>query len=470
MAKKPGAPRRVKPKVTQKLPPAKAPSKRVSTRERKASKPAPPETKSPKPPSSQTKKPTPSKPKSTPRKKAIPKAKSAPSPKPSEKSRNFLKSAFSKPNLTALPLTPSGKTLKTAIGKQVIYGIREKRNGKTVIRKLDMAPQLFRKADLESLNSLVNRSATAQESREPKLAFFQTKVEGEFERTKTGRVKTHVVKAGPLKGQRVPVYKTEMRFDVPPPGSEWRQLFYNHNKFSHAIQKNLQTRNTYEVVRSEMLGKEGFTAFKEAHSRFAGGYEIRDVTLKGRTLTEALRQIQVPVSSLWLKDKKVILEKFRDNQIGNIFVKGTVNVTSKGNRFDIPIEISARYLTDLPNEIGRAIRQRLADKGSTFTTPRELAAIEQGAWRKLKALRGGLKTERARRELSRLTQPGLNPKAPKLKAALERIAKGKQSGDDFPLSVTDEVNVNLRFSFYRDPLAKDSKKKKGTRKKRGTKK
>lgn len=417
----------------------------------------------------------PSKTKSKPKSAPVTKRKSAPSPKKSKQSSDFLKAVSSKTKLTAIPLTPAGKSLKSPSNKAVIYGFREKRGNKTVIRKIDMAPQIFRKGDLEALDNLVKRSATAQESNNPKLAFFQTKIPNEFERTKTGRIKRVTLKAGPLKGKKVPVFKTELRFDVPEGGSEWRQLLYVGNKFSHAIQKNLQTRNTYEVVKSEMLGREGFTKFEEAHSRFAGGYEIKDVSLRGRTLTEALRQIQVPVTSLWLKDKKVILEKFRDNQIGNIFVKGNVAVTAKGKRFNLPIEISARYLTDLPNEIGRAIRQRLADKGATFTTPRELAAIEQGAWRKLKALRGGLKTERARREMSRLTQPGIDPKAPKLKSHLEKIAKGTASPEDFPLRTTDEVKVNLRFSFYRDPLAKTplkkrAKKKKGLRKKkRGTK-
>lgn len=400
------------------------------------------------------------------------KLKSAPSPKKSKKSSDFLKGVPSSKNIpTAIPLTPAGKVLKSPINKAVIYGYRDKRGGKTIVRKLEMAPQPFRKADLEALNQLLKRSVIAQESNAPKLAFFQTKIPGEFEKTKTGRIKRVTLKAGPLKGKRVPVFKTELRFEAPGAGSEWRQLLYVGNKFSHAIQKNLQTRNTYEIVKSELLGKEGFTRFEEAHSRFAGGYEIKDVSLRGRTLTEALRQIQVPVTALWLKDKKVILEKFRDNQIGNIFVQGNIAVTAKGQRFNLPIEISARYLTDLPNEIGRAIRQRLADKGATFTTPRELAAIEQGAWRKLKALRGGLKTERARREMQRLTQPGINPKAPKLKSHLKRIAKGSESPEDFPLKTTDEVKVNLRFSFYRDPLAKTEKKKKRVArksKKRGT--
>lgn len=410
---------------------------------------------------SKTKLPPDSKPKAKP--------KSAPSPKKSKTSPDFLKAAFSPNKLTAIALTPSGKPLKSPIGKAVIYGYREKKEGKTLLRKLDMAPQTYRKTDLEALNQLLKRSATAQESSAPKLAFFQTKIPNEFEKTKTGRIKRVTLKAGPLKGRRVPVFKTEMRFEAPEAGSEWRQLLYVGHKFSHAIHKNLQARNTYEVVKSEMLGQEGFTQFKEAHSRFAGGYEIKDISLRGRTLTEALRQIQVPVNSLWLKDKKVVLEKFRDNQIGNIFVRGNVKVTAKGKQYNLPIEISARYLTDLPNEIGHAIRQRLADRGATFTTPRELAMIEQGAWRKLKALRGGLKTERARREMSRLTHPGIEPKTPKLKSHLERIAKGTQSSDDFPLKTTDEVKVNLRFSFYRDPLAKVEKKKKGKRnKKRGT--
>jgi hypothetical protein len=447
--------------VTPKLPAkqaskTKSPLKQKPTAAKTAKKTAPKKSESPRP----------SKTKSPPKQKPANAKRSPRSPKKSKASRDFLKSAFSATGLSAIPLTTTGKPLKKVTGEQVIYGIRERKGNKVQVRKIDMAPQLFRRADLDALNDLVKRSATAQESLNPKLAFFQVKVPDEYERTPGGRVKRVKLKAGPLKGQAVPVPKTVLEFVPPEEGSEWRQLYYEGPKFSHAIQKNLQARNTYEVVKSEMLGKEGFSQFKEVHSRFAGGYEIRDVSLKGRTLTEALRQIQVPVSSLWLKDKKVILEKFRDNQIGNIFVKGNVNVNAKGKRFDIPIEISARYLTDLPNEIGRAIRQRLADKGVTFTTPRELAMIEQGAWRKLKALRGGLKSERARREMSRLTQPGIEPKSPKLKTHLHRIASGIETVDDFPLATSDNVKVNLRFSFYRDPLAKTEKKKKGKRKKK----
>lgn len=414
----------------------------------------------PKPPVS----PPASKNKSKPSAKPANAKKSSRSPKTSKTSPDFLKPVMSA-NLKAIPLSPTGKPLKPDTKQPVIYGIQEKKGRKTVIRKIDMAPQPYLPADLLALNELVKRSAIAQESAKPKLAFFQVKVPDEFEKTKAGRTKKVVIKAGPLKGKRVPVPKTVLKFEVPPEGEEWRQLYYEGAKFSHAIQKNLQTRNAYEVVKSEMLGREGFSRFKDAHSRFAGGYEIKNVTLRGRTLTEALRQIQVPVSSLWLKDKKVILEKFRHNQIGNIFVQGNVGVTAKGQRFNIPLEISARYLTDLPNEIGRAIRQRMADRGVTFTTPRELALIEQGAWRKLKALRGGLKSERAKREIARLTQPGLEPKSPKLKTHLHRIAAGSETPDDFPLKTSDSVKVNLRFSFYRDPLAKVEKKK-GKRKKK----
>ncbi len=447
--------------VTRKLPPITKNTQASRPKSKPKQEPTPP-----KPPPKSRARSQASKTKSKPKQEPANAKKSPRSPKSSKGSPDFLKSAFSPKTLTVIPLSATGKTLKKVTSEPVTYGIRERKGRKFQVRKIEMSPQPFQRSDLEALNDLVKRSATAQESNSPKLAFFQVKVPDQFERTAAGRVKKMRLKAGPLKGQLVPVPKTVLKFETPPEGSEWRQLYYAGNKFSHAIQKNLQSRNTYEVVKSEMLGKEGFSQFKEAHSRFAGGYEIRDVTLKGRTLTEALRQIQVPVSSLWLKDKKVILEKFRDNQIGNIFVKGNVNVTAKGKRFDIPLEISARYLTDLPNEIGRAIRQRLADKGVTFTTPRELAMIEQGAWRKLKALRGGLKSERARREMSRLTQPGIEPKSPKLKTHLHRIASGIETVDDFPLQTSDNVKVNLRFSFYRDPLAKADKKKKGKRKKK----
>lgn len=320
------------------------------------------------------------------------------------------------------------------------------------MKKIEMSPQEFSKKDFQALDRLLKQSAKAQGKR-PDLAFFQVKTD-DYEKTKTGRIKKTVIKAGPLKGKRMPVHKTKVQFTTPPASAEWRQAHYQGEKFSHLIHKNFQRRNTYEVVKSEMLGQEGFTEYKDAHSRFVAGYEAKDVTLKGRTLTEALRHIQVPVNSLWLNEKKVILEKFRDNQIGNIFVTGNVVVKARGETQTIPIELSARYLTDLPNELGRAIRQRLADRGATYTSPKELAAIAAGAWDKLKKMRGGLRSEKAKREIARLTEPGLSPKSPKLKAHLQRIAKGKASPDSLPLAKTDEVKINLRFAFYRDPLAK----------------
>lgn len=395
-----------------------------------------------------------------------PKTASASKPFPRSKgsSRKPSKPESSRLTLKAIALSVTGKTLTKRSSEPVIYGIQETRGKRTTVRKLDMAPQPFRSSDLQALDASLKKSADAQGKAIPNLAFFQVKVPGEYERTKTGRIKRVKLKAGPNKGKLAPVYKTEIKFDLPPEDSEWRQLLYEGGKFSKAIHKNLQKRNRYEIVKSEMLGREGFAKFDDAHSRFVAGFATKDVTLKGRTLTEALRHIQVPVDSKWLKKNKVVLDQFRDNQIGNIFVRGTVNVRAKGQTYNIPLEISARYLTDLPNEIGRAIRQRLADRGATYTSPRELALIEQGAWKKLKALRGGLKTERARREIARLTQPGISPKSPRLKTALEKVARGKMAPEDFPLQETDQVKVNLRFSFYRDPLAK-APKQKGKRKK-----
>lgn len=349
----------------------------------------------------------------------------------------------------------------------MIYGIQEKKGRKTVVKKIEMTPQAFREKDLKDLDKLLKQSAKAQ-GKTPELAFFQVQTD-EFERTKTGRVKKTVVKAGPLKGKRVPVHKTRMQFAPPKKDEAWRQAYYKGNEFSHLIHKNFQTRNTYEVVKSEALGQAGFTTYKDTHSRFVAGYEVKDATLKGRTLSEALRHIQVPVNSLWLNEKKVILDKFKDNQIGNIFVTGNVEVKVKGESHVIPIELSARYLTDLPNELGRAIRQRIADKGATYTSPKELAAIAKGAWDKLKKMRGGLKSEKAKREIQRLAEPGLSPKSPKLKSHLQRIAKGKASPDSLPLKKTDSVKINLRFAFYRDPLATAKSSKTKGSKKRGTK-
>ncbi|HEX3102642.1 MAG TPA: hypothetical protein VHQ01_12650 [Pyrinomonadaceae bacterium] len=158
-----------------------------------------------------------------------------------------------------------------------------------------------------------------------------------------------------------------------------------------------------------------------------------------------------------------MLKKFRDNQIGNIFVTGNARVTTPKGKLDIPIQISSRYLGELPQEIGRKIRQALADNGVTYTSPKNLAAIQKSVLAKFKGKRGGLMTEKARKEIARLTQPGANPKSAKLKTALDKVAKGKLSDANFPLKEAEGVTVNLRFSFYRDPLAKADKKKKKKR-------
>ena len=384
--------------------------------------------------------------------------KSKPSPRSKDSSPSFLKAESFGKKIRAVALSPDGKPLKKASGQAVTYGIQSESRGRKEIHPIAMPPQSFRKHDLEALDKLLKTSADAQGKPIPSLAFFQVTIPGEFEATPTGKVKRKEIQAGPLKGKRVPIQKTRLQFDPPDKSDAWRQLYYEGGEFSHAIHKNLQKRNTYEIVKSSLLGKEGFTKFSDAHSRFVGGFVTKNVHLRGRTLTEALRQIQVPVSAKWLKKNKVVVDKFRERQIGNITVDGSVKVktTEAGERVEknIPVKVSVRYLADITNEVGRAIRQRLADQGSTFTTPRELALIEAGAWRKLKALRGGLRAQRAQRELQRLTQPGLSPKSAKLSRAIKQVAKGTLKPGDFPLSTPDDVSVNLRFSFYRDPLAK----------------
>lgn len=442
--------------------PSRPPEKKKIAPPKEKKKPAPPPAK---PKASKTKSPP------APASKTA--LKSKPSPKTRAASLSFLKDESFGKKIHAITLTTDGKPSKKSLGKPVVYGIQVETAGKKKkILPLQMSPQTFRKHDLEALNNMLKTSAAAQGKAIPSLAFFQVVVPGEYEKTPTGRIKRRMIGAGPLKGQMAPIPKTRLQFDPPTPSEAWRQLYYEGAEFSHAIHKNLQTRNAYETVKSTLLSQEGFTKFSDAHSRFVGGFVSKNVHLKGKTLTEALRHLQVPVSSKWLKKNKVVIDTFRDRQIGNITVDGSVKVKTRedGERVEknIPVKVSVRYLADVANEVGRTIRQKLADQGSTFTSPRELALIEAGAWRKLKAMRGGLRSQRAQRELQRLTQPGVSPKTPKLSRALKAIAKGKMKPGNFPLHETDDVSVNLRFSFYRDPLAK-APKEKGRKKKRGTK-
>jgi hypothetical protein len=317
------------------------------------------------------------------------------------------------------------------------------------IKPISMDSQVFRKEDLKNLGSLLQRSASAQEKGKPlRLAFFQTRTD-EVLKTKTGRVRKKVVKSGPRKGTLVPIYRTKIEFARPKKNVKWRTLLYEDGHFQSAIQPYFQKRSAYEEVKAEVLNKIGFTSFEEKQKRFLAGFNTGSVRLQGKTLTEALRHIQPPVSNLWLKKNKVVLKFFKKNRIGNIHVDGNVYVTVGGkSQAPIPIRAVVRYMGELPGEIGRAIRASLADKGATYTNPVELAKIEARVEKKYRKSKGGLKSKKAAEELRRLTQPGREPGTPKLLSALRKIQKGKAG--EFPLAKTDSVVVNLNFRFYRD--------------------
>jgi hypothetical protein len=395
--------------------------------------------------------------------------KSKPSRKPFKRSTKISGAGLSEAEvnrLVAVPLGTNGKKLKRPTSQQVIYGMEEKLpSGKKVIHPITMEAQKYSAKDLKALTNLYRKSAKAQGTKKPLLAFLEVKVPGEFKKTKTGRDQTKVIKAGPLSGKRAKVSKTVLKFTTPKKDDEYRQLLAVGTEIKRAVHRNFQKRNNYEFVKSEMLGDAGFTTFKDAHSRFIAGHEIANAVLKGKTLTEALNKIQVPVSALWLNKNKVVIPKFAKDQVGNIVVTGSVKVTSSGMEENIPINLTVRYLTDIPTTLGRNIRQKLADRGKTFTSPKELAAIAMGAWGKLKKLRQGMKTKKAKNEMRRLLHPGFDSQSAHIGGAIRKIIKGEDT--DFPLTKTDNVSVNLQFAFYSDPLATVKKRKQGSKK--GTK-
>jgi hypothetical protein len=326
-----------------------------------------------------------------------------------------------------------------------------------------MEPQVYRRDDLKNLGLLLQRSASAQEKGQAlRLAFFQTRTD-EVLKTPTGRERKRVVKSGPQKGTLVPIYRTRISFSRPKKTEKWRTLLYEDGHFQRAIQPFFQKRSAYEEIKAEVLNKIGFSSFEEKIKRFLAGFNTGSVRLKGKTLTEALRHIQPPVSNLWLKKNKVVLKFFKKNKVGNIHVDGNVYVTVGGKvQEPIPIRAVVRYMGELPSEIGRAIRASLADKGATYTNPIELAKIEARVEKKYRKTKGGLNSKKAAEELRKLTQPGREPKTPKLLAALRKIQKGK--GGEFPLAKTDSVVVNLNFRFYRDVSVGETRKKRKRKK------
>lgn len=368
-----------------------------------------------------------------------------------KKSTDFLKQlaeASSGTPLQAVPLHPSTqRKLKTPSSKTVVYGIQQ---GKKLL-PLEMQPQKFSKKDLQEFQKMLSAASAAQGKKGlPRLAFFQVRSE-EVERTPTGKVKKVKVKSGPKKGTLAPIYKTEIKFRKPRKEIKWRTLLYEGNRFERSVQPYFQERDKYEVVKADVLNKIGFTSFEEKERRFVAGFETGKVRLQGKTLTQALRHIQPPVSSLWLKKKKVILKFFKKNKIGNIFVDGSVYVTANGKvQKPIPVKAIVRYMGDLPSELGRAIREHLADTGATYTSPKDLAEIESRIEAKYRSRRKGLKSNKAIDELRRFIRPGRLPKTPQLLSAIRKLQKGKISSSDFPLAKTDSVVVDLRFRFYRD--------------------
>lgn len=361
-------------------------------------------------------------------------------PKKSSKSQ---KSSGVSPSLKAFPMKGKRKRLKPATGEPVIYGIQVGRK----LTPIDMKPQPFRSQDLIDLNQMLKTSGTVQGTI-PRLAFYEVGT-GEIEKTKSGKEKKRIIRGGPLKGKQALVEKTVLRFRVPNYGVKWRQLLYSGGTFERAAQSYRQVRNKYESIKADALAKIGFTSFKEARPRLAGALEVKEVKLKGRTLTEAIRQIQVPVSQKWLKKNKVYVGQLGKAQGDNIAVVGNIVVTSKGKKETIPVNVRVKYLSDITNEIGRQLRTRLANQGMSYTSPRELTSIYEQAVARMEAREGGIRKKDVK-NLQRLIVPG-GPKAPRLGEALA----GEK---EFPLEHANKVFANLKFYFYKDALAEATRK------------
>ena len=356
------------------------------------------------------------------------------------------------------PKTKRPVTTKRS-GMLVIYGIKSGRK----VEPISMDPQKFSRKDMGELGDLLQTSASAQQKGSPlRLRFFQTRTK-ETLKTPTGKNKERVIKSGPQKGRRTPIFKTKISFTRPKKSEKWRQLLYLDGQFQTAAQRNFQRRSAYEEIKAEVLNKIGFSSFEEKTKRFLAGFNTGHVRLTGKTLTEALINIQPPVSNLWLKKNKVVLKFFKKNRVGNIHVEGNVYVTVGGvKQPPIPILAVVRYMGELPGEIGKAIRAKLADSGATYTNPIELAKIESRVENKYRKSKGGLKSKKAAEELRRLVQPGRDPHTPKLLSSLRKIQKGHAV--DFPLAKTDNVVVNLNFRFYRDVSVGETKKKRKRKK------
>jgi hypothetical protein len=380
------------------------------------------------------------------------------------------------------PIALDSDTMQPLSGptaKPVIYGIQYKVKRKQVIQPIDMDPQPFRPQDLKALQGQLSRSGAAQgalPTKLPRLAFFQLRTDTPVLDSR-GKQKLVKLRAGPKAGQEVPIYQTLLRFEKPNKLMPWRQLIYSGGKFEHAVHPNFQVRSEYEEVKADLLNKIGFTKFSEAQKRFVAGYDTGQVRLVGKTLGAALRQIQPPVSSKGLKKKGVVLDFFKRNRVGNIHVEGEVHYivpqVREGRavsvKESVPVRIQVRYLSDIPGELSRAIRMYMADKSATYTSPKELAEIEQRIQAKFKGRKKGMKSEAAREELRRFSKPGRLPKSPQILKATRALRRGKISEKDFPLRKAGNVVVNLKFKFYRDISIEDTKKKKAKSRKGGTK-
>lgn len=356
--------------------------------------------------------------------------------------------------LQLVVMNESGKVLKRPTTKnRVIYGIQK---GK-LIKTLNRVPQPYIKAEAEAMKEKLNVSQGEKGSKTSQV-FFEVKT-NEILKDENGNPIIRKVKIGTKKvlqknGKRksvaiykeVPTYRIKIQSKPPTKNQEWRQVIYQDGKRLRTIHPYFQKRDTYERVTAEILNRNQATSIKGISARTIKAFQITS-KLHGKTLAQAIKAFQPPVSDKWLKR----------NKIEHIVVYGTAQIkTSSGETHEIKFNEHSKRFAYIPTSLGRSLRMALARMGKTFTAPAMLKQIGAKIDRKYK---GKSHTTKAKNE--------------KFSFAMLMTNVGNKNVLKHKLDHVTNITIDMKIEFMRDDLPVKPKRKalkKKSAKKKGTKK
>ena len=267
------------------------------------------------------------------------------------------KKPAAKSSFSAVALSKAGKVLKRPKGKDVYYGIAEKRGKKTTVRRIESDDaQKFSKKDLKALDVAVKEGGGKLVWYEERTRKIKKDKKGNTLykiQTIKGKTKFKLDKAG----RKMPKRETKLTFGKT--DRKQRPVLFDKGKRIRELDLGFRKRKKREVIDNRLLVVLPFSTSKRVFKR--------TVELNKSTIHESLRHATSGVTMKQLK---------RQGYTG-LYAKGQIIIREKGKPDRVLREVETRstVVSNLSRYLAYAVRQQLALNNMYFTQSVDLESM-----------------------------------------------------------------------------------------------